>query len=286
MPIVDVFERQGSQRAWSSRDDSGEGSHDEDGDEDGDDDDDDDFGHDALSSAFTNPSWYGSPSMRRDQVAWGSSAATSPASPASTRKLAANDAAQPSTSAAAGTAGSPSPRHIMSAYEMALHRTRHLLLIDMDREADDKLAAATHDIIDTYNRNKAAQSQFRATPATMASPTTLAYAPTDAATFDTMPTFQCATCGITLALQDELISKAFSGRDGKAYLFFSVLNARTGAKEDRQLITGLHTVADLNCSMCDRPVGWTYVRAYEASQRYKEGKYILERASLHKANHW
>ncbi|PWN32747.1 yippee-like protein, partial [Meira miltonrushii] len=98
--------------------------------------------------------------------------------------------------------------------------------------------------------------------------------------------YLCASCGTTLALQDELISKAFSGRDGKAYLFFSILNIRSGQKEDRQLLTGLHTVADLSCATCQRSVGWSYLRAFEASQRYKEGKFILERASLHKSNNW
>lgn len=86
------------------------------------------------------------------------------------------------------------------------------------------------------------------------------------------PTYSCARCGTTLALQDELISKAFSGRDGKAFLFFSILNAKVGPKEDRQLLTGLHTVADLSCNTCQRSVGWCYLRAFEASQRYKEGE--------------
>lgn len=89
---------------------------------------------------------------------------------------------------------------------------------------------------------------------------------------DSCPTYLCARCGTTLALQDELISKAFSGRDGKAFLFFSILNAKVGPKEDRQLLTGLHTVADLSCVTCQRSVGWCYLRAFEASQRYKEGE--------------
>lgn len=88
----------------------------------------------------------------------------------------------------------------------------------------------------------------------------------------TCPTYSCAQCGTTLALQDELISKAFSGRDGKAFLFFSILNSKIGPKEDRQLLTGLHTVADLSCNTCQKSVGWCYLRAFEASQRYKEGE--------------
>ncbi len=98
--------------------------------------------------------------------------------------------------------------------------------------------------------------------------------------------YACASCGTHLALHDELISKAFSGRQGKAYLFRSALNTRRGKEEERQLLTGLHTVADLRCALCRRSVGWTYVKAYELSQKYKEGKFILELSAVRKRNGW
>ncbi|CAO1624331.1 unnamed protein product [Jaminaea pallidilutea] len=100
------------------------------------------------------------------------------------------------------------------------------------------------------------------------------------------PMFVCAKCGTHLALQDEVISKAFSGRDGKAYLFHSAINTTVGKAEDRQLLTGLHTVADLHCKGCDALVGWTYLKAWEGSQKYKEGRFIMERAAIHKVNNW
>lgn len=34
-----------------------------------------------------------------------------------------------------------------------------------------------------------------------------------------------------------------------------------GPKEDRLLITGLHTVADISCSTCGNVIGWKYVSA-------------------------
>lgn len=86
--------------------------------------------------------------------------------------------------------------------------------------------------------------------------------------------------------QDEIVSKAFSGREGKAYLFHTCLNARIGAPEERQLLTGMHTVADVRCGCCGALVGWTYLRAFEASQKYKEGRFILEEGAVHKVNHW
>lgn len=46
-------------------------------------------------------------------------------------------------------------------------------------------------------------------------------------------------------------------------------------------MTGLHTVCDIFCKRCKGMVGWTYLRAYESSQKYKEGKFIIEKINLH-----
>lgn len=43
-----------------------------------------------------------------------------------------------------------------------------------------------------------------------------------------------------------------------------------------QIATGWHTVADLTCMICQTKIGWKYVDAKEASQKYKVGKFILE----------
>ena len=39
-------------------------------------------------------------------------------------------------------------------------------------------------------------------------------------------------------------------------------------------------MADIYCNACDTRVGWKYVEAYEDSQKYKEGKFILEKAMI------
>ena len=62
------------------------------------------------------------------------------------------------------------------------------------------------------------------------------------------------------------------------------MNVLVGPKEDRLLITGLHTVADIYCSECQEVLGWKYEKAYEEQQKYKEGKYILEKAKVMKEN--
>lgn len=68
---------------------------------------------------------------------------------------------------------------------------------------------------------------------------------------------------------------------GRAYLFDQCVNIVTGPPEDRILITGLHSVCDINCKRCNTLVGWTYAKAYEPSQKYKEGKFIIEKINLH-----
>lgn len=92
--------------------------------------------------------------------------------------------------------------------------------------------------------------------------------------------YTCCQCGTHAADHEELVSKAFQGRHGRAYLFSNVVNVTQGPIEERMLITGMHTVCDIQCSMCGNVLGWKYETAYEESQKYKEGKYILEKAKV------
>ncbi|KAB1224331.1 Protein yippee-like [Morella rubra] len=70
---------------------------------------------------------------------------------------------------------------------------------------------------------------------------------------------------------------SFHSRHGKAYLFDKVVNVTVGEQEERLMITGLHTVVDIFCVGCGSLVGWKYEAAHEKSQKYKEGRFILER---------
>lgn len=99
-------------------------------------------------------------------------------------------------------------------------------------------------------------------------------------------TYSCVHCRAHLASHDELISKSFQGSQGPAYLFNSVVNVACGQTEERVLLTGLHAVADIYCECCKTPLGWKYEHAYETSQKYKEGKYIIELAHMIKENGW
>jgi len=47
-------------------------------------------------------------------------------------------------------------------------------------------------------------------------------------------------------------------------------------------MTGLHTVCDLYCITCTDNIGWYYSEAFEESEKYKEGKFIVEKAKITK----
>lgn len=86
------------------------------------------------------------------------------------------------------------------------------------------------------------------------------------------------------------------------------MNVGCGPAEERVLLTGLHAVADIYCESCKTTLGWKYVitiintcqtfqfiykincisqeHAFESSQKYKEGKFIIELAHMIKDNGW
>ncbi|XP_052200409.1 protein yippee-like isoform X1 [Diospyros lotus] len=91
--------------------------------------------------------------------------------------------------------------------------------------------------------------------------------------------YRCKHCNTHLALYEDIVSKSFHCRHGKAYLFSKVTNVTVGEKEERVMTTGLHTVADIFCVGCGSIVGWKYETAHE-NQKYKEGKSVLERFKI------
>ncbi|XP_047252138.1 protein yippee-like isoform X2 [Capsicum annuum] len=88
--------------------------------------------------------------------------------------------------------------------------------------------------------------------------------------------YSCKHCHTHLGLADHIISKTFQCRHGRAYLFDRVVNVTLGEKEERMMLTGMHSVVDIFCVGCGSIVGWKYEAAQEKSQKYKEGKFILE----------
>lgn len=107
-------------------------------------------------------------------------------------------------------------------------------------------------------------------------------------------TLRCSTCSTDLAFASQIVSKGFTGRYGRAFLVGpptlpaekNLMNLRLGKSENRQLVTGLHVVADISCSTCSAKLGWKYVGAKEPSQKYKVGKFILETERVVTFRHW
>ncbi|KAF5450462.1 hypothetical protein F2P56_030814 [Juglans regia] len=96
------------------------------------------------------------------------------------------------------------------------------------------------------------------------------------------PLYICRNCKNPIALRSDLLSKAFIGKSGPAYMFSHAMNIIAGQKEDRKLITGAYSVADIYCCNCGEILGWKYLRAYEMQQKSKEGKFIIETAKIAK----
>ncbi|KYM90418.1 Protein yippee-like 1 [Atta colombica] len=78
--------------------------------------------------------------------------------------------------------------------------------------------------------------------------------------------------------------KTIYDRNGKITL--RRVNVGCGPAEERVLLTGLHAVADIYCECCKTTLGWKYEHAFESSQKYKEGKFIIELAHMIKENGW
>ncbi|KAL2643087.1 hypothetical protein R1flu_010674 [Riccia fluitans] len=92
----------------------------------------------------------------------------------------------------------------------------------------------------------------------------------------------CSNCRAHSADHEQIFSKSFKGRYGRAYLFNHVVNVCLGPREERLLMTGKHTVADIYCNCCRQILGWKYEQAMELKEKYKEGKYIIEKTKMTK----
>jgi len=88
--------------------------------------------------------------------------------------------------------------------------------------------------------------------------------------------YGCKYCKTHLSNPDDIMSRNFRGQHGKAFLFSQVINVRESEPTERNMTTGKHIVRDIKCKQCKNIVGWKYDKAYEDSEKYKEGKFILE----------
>ncbi|KAI8874340.1 yippee-domain-containing protein [Ramicandelaber brevisporus] len=92
----------------------------------------------------------------------------------------------------------------------------------------------------------------------------------------------CENCCTHIASEESIMAKGFFGRHGRALFIDEAINYKLGAIEDRDLMTGRHKVADIMCATCDIVLGWKYLKSSSDDQRYKEGRFILEKTRLYK----
>jgi hypothetical protein len=115
---------------------------------------------------------------------------------------------------------------------------------------------------------------------------------------------RCNRCLAQICSTSQIISKGFTGRHGRAYLVgppstlvgdITSPGAPNGAAlpntnilkpQQRQLVTGVHTVCDISCALCGMILGWKYVAAEEELQKYKVGKFILETKRVMRGTVW
>ncbi|KAI9254828.1 yippee zinc-binding/DNA-binding /Mis18, centromere assembly-domain-containing protein [Sporodiniella umbellata] len=92
--------------------------------------------------------------------------------------------------------------------------------------------------------------------------------------------YACRQCETHLSSSENVISRQFHGQHGQAFLFEQVVNVDYGKAQDRHMSSGLHRVKDVFCTHCLTLIGWTYVKAFTSVNKYKEGKFVLEKKLL------
>ncbi|KAI8070426.1 Yippee/Mis18 [Gongronella butleri] len=92
--------------------------------------------------------------------------------------------------------------------------------------------------------------------------------------------YGCSKCRSHLATTTTIVCKEYA-QSGPAYLFQEVVNIIENDQcEERHMSSGTHTIATICCSRCNTMLGWKYIKTCDDRQKYKEGKYILEKTSL------
>ncbi|CAN1748623.1 Protein yippee-like [Linum perenne] len=71
--------------------------------------------------------------------------------------------------------------------------------------------------------------------------------------------YSCKHCKTNLALSEDIVSKISLLLHLVVFALFYRVNVSTGEKEERLMMTGKHTVADIFCVGCGSIVGWKYV---------------------------
>ncbi|KAK3358743.1 yippee zinc-binding/DNA-binding /Mis18, centromere assembly-domain-containing protein [Lasiosphaeria hispida] len=196
------------------------------------------------------------------------------------------------------------PLYLLPSFSLPFRRRRS----SVSRPAQIRHAAAPEDSDPGDESSVPSLSSSPDSPDKEAAP---ALAPTGPRLARTQPdTLRCNTCAADIAFASQIVSKGFTGRHGRAYLVSppsaqatpscpgsplnndtvgaesELVNIRVGRAENRHLATGVHVVADIWCVVCSTKIGWKYVDARSAAQKYKVGKFILETQRVVMQHSW
>ncbi|CCD26940.1 Moh1p NDAI_0J00480 [Naumovozyma dairenensis CBS 421] len=95
-------------------------------------------------------------------------------------------------------------------------------------------------------------------------------------------TYACKHCKMHLSSSNEIMSKDYRGRLGNAYLINKVINIIEGTIRTKPMATGIYKICDIECQMCQKVLGWKYLKSDSKDQKFKENKYLLELETISK----
>ncbi|GMF50493.1 unnamed protein product [[Candida] boidinii] len=91
---------------------------------------------------------------------------------------------------------------------------------------------------------------------------------------------RCGSCHNDICLKSLIRSDNFYGNSGPAYFVKKVINIKLGKLETKTMRTGNYDVKSTYCIQCNSNLGWTYIRAEDPKETYKEKQFVIERNLL------
>jgi len=86
----------------------------------------------------------------------------------------------------------------------------------------------------------------------------------------------CKQCGALVCSLQSLVSSSYRGFAGKAALTTEATNVRYDRPSIQLMTSGAYTIQEIVCLGCSAYLGWKMIHAHERTERWKEGKHILE----------
>jgi len=97
-----------------------------------------------------------------------------------------------------------------------------------------------------------------------------------ASSFSEGGSLACKQCGALICSLKSLVSSSYRGFAGKAALTAEATNVRYDRPSIQLMTSGAYTIQEIMCSGCSSYLGWKMIHAHERTERWKEGKHILE----------